>query len=367
MAEDKDSKTEDATPKRRREAEEKGQMPHSQEVNNVVSLTAGLIVVIGLGRFFMPDIAGRLQAHIQGFGTMSTGPESLRAMAADLVIDTALIMAVPMTIFVAAALIGNLLQKKVVLTGERLKPDLKKIDPIKGFKQKFGTQALVEFAKTMIKLPVIFGVILLVLYPARGRLQVLMDMPIGETLAVLALLIARVLIAVILVMVLIAILDLVYQRWKHSEDLKMSKQEVKDERKQTEGDPEVKRKLAQLRAQRGRERMMAAVPDADVVVTNPTHFAVALRYKHGEMDAPVLVAKGVDQLALRIRSVAEEHGVPVMENPPVARALYAAVEVDEEIPPAHYQAVAEVIGYVMRLKAKTGRSRRRADAAQPGR
>jgi flagellar biosynthetic protein FlhB len=154
------------------------------------------------------------------------------------------------------------------------------------------------------------------------------------------------------VMTAIALLDYGYQRYQHNKQLKMTKQEVKDEHKQSEGDPQIKARIRAIRTQRARQRMMAAVPEADIVITNPTHFAVALQYKMDEMAAPKLVAKGVDTLALRIRQVAEENDVPIVENPPLARALYAAVELDQEIPPEHFKAVAEVIGYVMRLRGK---------------
>ena len=151
-------------------------------------------------------------------------------------------------------------------------------------------------------------------------------------------------------MVLVALLDFQYQKYEHKKNLRMSKQDIKDEGKQTDGDPMVKARLRSLRLERGRQRMMQAVPEADVVITNPTHFAVALQYDATSMDAPKLVAKGQDHLAMRIREIARDNGVPVVENPPVARALYASVEIDQEVPGEHYKAVAEVIGYVMKLK-----------------
>jgi len=158
--------------------------------------------------------------------------------------------------------------------------------------------------------------------------------------------------ATVMVMTVIAALDFMYQRYNQYKNLRMTKQEVKDEHKQSEGDPHVKARIRRLRQERAQQRMMAAVPEADVVITNPTHYAVALEYKMETMPAPRLVAKGVDSLAQRIRETAEEHEVPLVENPPLARALYAAIELDEEIPAEYYQAVAEVIGYVMRLKGR---------------
>jgi flagellar biosynthetic protein FlhB len=155
-----------------------------------------------------------------------------------------------------------------------------------------------------------------------------------------------------MIMTVIAALDYAYQKWDHKEKLKMTKQEVKDERKQQDGDPKIKQRIAALRMERARERMMQAVAKADVVITNPTHYAIALKYDMDSMPAPILVGKGMDSLAIRIREIAEENDIPIVENPPLARALYAGVEIDEEIPAEHYHAVAEVIGYVFRLKGK---------------
>ena len=165
-------------------------------------------------------------------------------------------------------------------------------------------------------------------------------------------LIGRLLIGVLAIITVIAALDFLYQKFEHLKQMRMSRQEIKDELKQTEGDPIIKQRLRQIRHDRARKRMMAAVPEASVVITNPTHFAVALKYEMDEMSAPVLIAKGVDHLAYRIREIAREAGIPIVENPPLAQALHAGVEVDDVIPPEHYKAVAEIIGYVFRLKGK---------------
>jgi flagellar biosynthetic protein FlhB len=167
---------------------------------------------------------------------------------------------------------------------------------------------------------------------------------------------SKMLIAVLAVVTVIAALDMLYQKVQHTKQMRMSRQEIKDELKQTDGDPMVKARLRQIRMERARQRMMQAVPESTVVVTNPTHFAVALKYEHDSMDAPELVAKGADLVAKRIREVAEENDVPLVENPPLARALYGGVEVGQPIPTEHYRAVAEVIGYVMQLRPKSGRS-----------
>jgi flagellar biosynthetic protein FlhB len=170
-----------------------------------------------------------------------------------------------------------------------------------------------------------------------------------ERIKVIALVILA---ATVMIMTVIAAIDYIYQKWDHTEKLKMTKQEVKDETKQQDGDPKIKQRIAALRMERQRERMMQAIGKADVIITNPTHYAIALQYDMDTMPAPILVGKGMDSLALRIREVAEENDIPIVENPPLARALYAAVEIDEEIPAEHFHAVAEVIGYVFRLKGR---------------
>ena len=204
---------------------------------------------------------------------------------------------------------------------------------------------------------IIVGVVgFMVIYPELPHLVELPQEDLDDILGLLAFLAFRILLATSIIMAVIAVLDYMYQRYEYYKNLRMSRQELKEEFKQTEGDPVIKERLRSIRRERARKRMMAAVPNADVIITNPTHFAVALQYDEDTMRAPVVVAKGQDQIALNIRSVAEEHGVPVVENPPLARALHASCEIDEEIPLEHYRAVAQVIGYVYKLKGKTKRA-----------
>ena len=190
----------------------------------------------------------------------------------------------------------------------------------------------------------------MILWPDRHTVLAIPTMEVQDMLALVRIESAKVIVGVLVVMTVITLIDVIYQRFMHHKELRMTKQQVKDEHKQSEGDPLIKGRLRQIRVERARKRMMAAVPEADVVITNPTHYAVALKYNQATMEAPRVVAKGVDNVALRIREVAEENDVAVVENPPVARALHASVEIDQEIPPEHYKAVAEIIGYVMRLK-----------------
>ena len=233
-----------------------------------------------------------------------------------------------------------------------IKPELKKISLISGAKRVLGSRAVIEFIKGMLKLSLVAIVAFTMALPVLMDIELFPMRSIEATLDRMYLVVLMLMAGTIAVMTAIAGLDFAYQKYTNHQQMKMTKQEVKDEHKQQEGDPLVKSRIRQLRMERARQRMMASVPKADVIITNPTHYAVALEYKMDSMPAPKLLAKGVDEVAQRIRNVAEEHGVPIVENPPLARALYATVDLDEEIPEEHYKAVAEIIGYVMRLKGQ---------------
>jgi flagellar biosynthetic protein FlhB len=204
----------------------------------------------------------------------------------------------------------------------------------------------------MVKLGIVGTVVLISVAPMLNNVELLPAFELLHTLDQIQEIAIVILVVSVMIMTVIASLDYAYQKWDHKNKLKMTKQEVKDERKQQDGDPKIKQRIASLRMERARERMMQAVEKADVVITNPTHYAIALKYDMDIMPAPILVGKGVDSLAARIREIAEENDIPVVENPPLARALYAGVEIDDEIPTEHYHAVAEVIGYVYRLKGR---------------
>jgi len=256
---------------------------------------------------------------------------------------------VPLLMLAISAIAGNMIQHRLVWSSESLTPKFSKVSPGAGFKRIFGKQALANFAKGLIKLIVIGAVMVALLWPQRGRLDTLVSTDILGTLIVSKALALQMLGAVIAILAFVAAADYLFQYRQWYERQKMSVRELKEEFKQSEGDPMIKGKIRQIRMARSRKRMIAQVPQASVVITNPTHYAIALQYERG-MNAPLCLAKGVDATALRIREVAEEHHIPVVENPPLARALHAVVEIDEEIPPEHYKAVAEIIGYVMKLK-----------------
>jgi len=242
-----------------------------------------------------------------------------------------------------------MVQHRLVWSGESLKPKLSKISPGAGFKRLFSKIALMNFIKGLMKLALVGAIMTVILWPKRNQLDGLVTMDPAVVLLLTRALSLDVLGAVVALLAIIAAADYLFQYRQWYNRLKMSLQELKDEFKQTDGDPHIKAKIRQLRLERSKKRMMAAVPQASVIITNPTHYAVALQYDRA-MAAPVCLAKGLDNIALKIREVAAEHNIPIVENPPLARALHATVEIDEEVPPEHYKAVAEVIGYVMRLK-----------------
>jgi flagellar biosynthesis protein FlhB len=248
-----------------------------------------------------------------------------------------------------AGVAGNMVQHPLVLSGEGLKPKLSKISPLAGFKRIFGKDAFVNFLKGLAKIGVVGTVMFVVLWPQRAAIDSLVRMDVEMLLPHTLGIVMNVLIAVVAIMAIVALADYVYQYQRWYERQKMSLQELKEEFKQSDGNPEIKGKIRQIRRERARKRMMSSVPQATVVITNPTHFAVALKYETG-MAAPVCVAKGADLIALKIRELATANDVPIVENVPLARALHATVEVDQPIEEEHYKAVAEVIGYVMRLK-----------------
>lgn len=346
---DEDQKTEEPSGKRLNEAQEKGQVPESQEVGHWFMLFAGTLVVVLFGTQIGRRMMTGLLPFIEAPHLIPTDARQLTRILGQLCGDVALLLLAPVLILLVASLIANRLQHPLVFSLEPIMPKLSSIDPLKGLKNLFSATALVDLIKSLVKFAVIGGSALAVIWPERLRLEAAGAMEPADVALLTRTLVLQLMIAVLSALAVIAVLDFVWSWWKHRDGLKMSKQELKDEHKDSEGDPKIKAKIRQIRFERAQKRMMAQVPLASVVVTNPTHYAVALQYNPG-MSAPKLVAKGVDSMARRIREVAEEHGVPIVENPPIARAIHANVELEQEIPPAMYKAVAEIIGYVMKLK-----------------
>jgi len=351
MADEDDSqKTEDPTSRKLSKAKQKGQVSSSQEVKSWAILFGGAIGVALMAPWMMTRVTLYTSSFIENAGAISLTRSIIPTLTADILIEVGIIVAPLFAMLMLIAIVASVTQSGLIMAPSKLAPQLNKISLISGIKRMFSWRSVVEFLKGILKLTVLAFVSTSMAIPWMTDFAVLPDFDLLDTLDRLHTVALSIIAGAIMVMFVIAVIDFTYQKFAFTKSMRMSRQEVKDEHKETEGDPQIKARIRKIRAERAQQRMMAAVPEADVVVTNPTHFAVALEYKMDNMQAPRLVAKGVDSLALRIREVAEEHDVPVVENPPLARALYAAVEIDEEIPVEHYQAVAEIIGYVMGLK-----------------
>ena len=350
---DDTERTEEPSAKKLEDALRRGDVAKSQEVVTWFMLAAATLVLFAFASRAMGDMTALLGSVVERSHAIRVDGVTLVALTDELFLALGAAAAVPALIMIVAAIAGNLVQHQPVLSGESLKPKLNKISPIAGFKRLFSATSLVNFAKGLAKLVIVGAVILAVMWPERGRLFDLQTTDTAALMPVARLLSLKVFGGAIAALAIVAALDFAWQRHRWFEKQRMSIKELRDEYRQIEGDPAVRAKLRQIRIERGRKRMMAQVPKATVVITNPTHYAVALKYESG-MNAPVCVAKGVDTVARKIREIAEAAHVPIVENPPLARALHAAVEIDDEIPAEHYRAVAEVIGYVMRLGARVG-------------
>lgn len=353
MAEEKDDshKNEAPTPRRLEEARRRGQVASSREVASFLLLAAALVAWVAA-----PTTSAGLTLALRRFleraGTLRPG---IGDAAGGLLLDglgvAALALAVPLTLLTAAPVLAAFLQNALVWSTENMGLKWERLSPLAGFRRLFSAKALVEFGKSLVKLAVVLAAIGMVAWPERAKLAASVALPLPALLDYLGGLVLGLLGAAATAVGLLALLDHVHARFVLLKDLRMSRQEIMDEQKQNEGDPVIKQRLKALRLERARRRMMADVPRSTVVITNPTHFAVALRYVAGETAAPEVLAKGVDAVAFRIREVAGRHGIPVVENAPLARALHAACEIGTTIPATHYQAVAEIVGYVLRLGA----------------
>lgn len=348
---DDGQKTEDPSQRKLQRARDEGRVAQSREINTWFVLGASGALLL----FIAPSLARTLTLALRAF------VEPQRFLVADGVAWGAVIavlsrvaaaLAVPLGILMAAAIAGTVAQTGFVFSTERLGFDFSHISPLGGLKRLFSLRSIVDLTKSLVKVAVVGIVVAIMMRGELSRLSLVATLTPEQTLAEIEHLVLRLFLGVLVVLSLLAGADYSYQRLQHLRSLRMSKREVKDEMKQSEGDPAVKARLRQIRMDRARRRMMAAVPGASVVITNPTHYAVALKYEMGAAGAPTVVAKGAALVALRIREIAEENEVPLVENPPLARALHAGVDVGHEIPAEHYKAVAEIIGYVFRLKGK---------------
>ncbi|MEQ1705852.1 MAG: flagellar biosynthesis protein FlhB [Rickettsiales bacterium] len=350
--EDQENKTEQPSQKRLDEAREKGNLANSKELGNFFILLVLATTIIWFLPPILRDSSNLLTPFLSDADSLAADQKGLSLILYKLAFGGFAIISLPLLASIIAAIATSFLQHGFVLSAEPMMPKLNKISPIAGFGRIFSIRSLVDFAKNILKVVLVGIVAFMAVYPELTHIRQLPNQSTENMLLFLWMLAKRMAIGVAIAMFFIALFDIIFQRFQHIKSLRMSKQEVKDEYKQSEGDPMVKQRLRQLRMERARNRMMAAVPQADVVITNPTHFAVALKYDTNTMSAPTVVAKGQDLIALKIREIAEENDVPVIENPPLARALFASTDLDKEIPFTHYEAVAKIISYVYQLKGK---------------
>lgn len=347
-----DQKTHEPTEKKLRDAREKGDVAYAPEVRHAVMFGAMLIVLGGLGATAFVRIAQLLTRFWGSAGDMSLNPATAQGLISGTAAETVMALGPILAVAMGCALLGAVAQGRPTISWTRVKPKFSKLSPISGLSRLFGQRALVEFAKTLAKFAAVGTAAFMIAWPSAVGLDQLVNadpMAIGVVTWTIVMAMVK---TVALLVGALALFDILYQRFSFNKRMRMSRQEVRDEIKDSEGDPHIKAKIRAIRNERARRRMMAAVPTASVVITNPTHFAVALKYEHNVSGPPVVVAKGVDAVAFKIREVATAAGVPIVENPPLARALHASVDLDHPIPTEHYVAVAQVIGFVMKLARK---------------
>lgn len=356
MAEGEDNedsqKTEEPTAKKLEEARKRGQVAMSRELNSWLMLLAAAILLGTMAPGMMKELAVLMSSFIEHSHDIRATPSGMHYALHDSFWAVVKIMAMPLLLLMGMAALAPFVQIGPLFAPQVIKPDLSKLSPVKGWSRLFSMRSIMEFVKGLIKICIIGAVCIMIVKPYFGQMEHMVGLPIPLLLVELMDLTMKMMIGIVVVMMVIAALDVFYQRFEHHKKMRMTKQEVRDEYKQAEGDPHVKAKLRQIRGERARKRMMQNVPRADVIITNPTHFSIALRYDPNEMDAPQCIAKGVNELALRIREVAKEHNIEIYESPPLARALYDVMDVDDYIPAEHFKAVAEIISFVFKKQGK---------------
>jgi flagellar biosynthesis protein FlhB len=350
---DDSQKTEQPTQKRLDDAHKKGQVVFSKEIGNFFMLSVFGALLMIFAKPLMLDVNRTIYPFIERPNDFEMSAPAVLSMCKNLLLDVGAIMFVPLLLAFVAALAAGGVQTKFGFATDRISPKLEKISILKGLKRLFSFKNLIEFLKGVAKITFVGIVVYVVLEPNFPHLNLLSHYDMSDMLVFTNEMVRIIIVPVLAILLLLAMVDYGYQYFSFMKGLRMSKQDLKDEYKQQEGDPHIKGKLKQMRSEKARKRMMANVPKADVIITNPTHYAIALQYDTKTMKAPVVVAKGYDVVAMRIKTVAEEHRIPIFRNPPVARALYETAELDKEIPYEHYAAVAKIIGYVYKMKGKS--------------
>jgi len=349
---DSGEKTEEATPKKKSEAKKKGQVAKSKELSSTFTLVTSTVLMITLGAYILGSLKGIMTLFLNNYLTLNLSENTFKTVQLVSLMRFGLIIFPIVVPIMIMGIVASLMQSGFIFTNEPLKPDLKKLNPISGFKKIFSTRSLVDLVKNLA----IVTTIALVAYDfiKSNYLDIMKygSLKIEAILSIFGSLVVNIFFKISIIMLIISISDYAYQRYKHNKDLKMSMQEIKEEYKQQEGDPQIKSKIRQKQREMASSRMMQAVPDATVVITNPTHLAIAIKYEQGGEGAPIVVAMGADNVAIKIKEIASESDVPIIENKPLARLIYKELDIGSEIPADMYQAVAEILAVVYKLKKR---------------
>ena len=343
-------RSQQATPRRKQQAREKGQVPHSRELNTMFMLLSAGAAGMMFGEQTISQLADLLRHNFSLSREMIFNPRVLPGAVADALITMLWILTPFLLVMIAAAVAGQLAIGGVTFSTQALGFKLDRLDPVKGMQRVFSAQGFVELFKALIKFTLVGSVGVLVLYSHLGEYFSLADEPVNTGIQHTGNLLLWGFIAIAAALILIAAVDVPFQLWSYNRQLKMTTQEQRDEAKDTEGNPEIRGRVKKMQRELAQRRMMAEVPKADVIVTNPEHYSVALRYDQKKMGAPIVVAKGTDFIAMQIRTIAREHQVPILESPMLARALHHTTDLNREIPAGLYLAVAKVLAYVFQLK-----------------
>lgn len=345
-------KTEKATPKKRQESRKKGQVAKSQDVNTAIVLLAVILMLFVTGENIYNILIYILRHSFEEFMLMELTESNLQIIFLDVLKELVIVLGPIMAVTMVAGVLANFVQFGFLFSTETIQPKLEKLDPIKGFKRIFSLRAIVELLKSILKISLVGYVTFAVLWFRKDEILILAQKSVGAGLATIASLTLQMALIAAGVLLLLAILDYLYQKFDFEKNLRMSKQDIKDEYKNSEGDPLIKSKIKQRQREMAMRRMMQEVPNADVVITNPTHYAIALKYDENKQDAPFVIAKGVDHIAQKIKYVAGENEVIMVENRPLARALYDQTDIGQAIPEEFFKAVAEILAYVYKTKKK---------------
>ena len=345
-------KTEKATPKKRQESRKKGQVAKSADVNTAFLLIFIFLLLLFIGGFMRDKMIDIFTHSFQEYLLINVTVESVHRLFLEILSEVAIVVGPIMLIAIVAGVAANLMQIGFLFSIESIQMKINKIDPIQGFKRIYSIRAIVEMLKSILKIIFVGAVTFTVIWLQLEEILLLSQLSVGSALVYLGKLTIQMGLSAAFALLFLSVLDYLYQKYDHEKNIKMSKQDIKDEYKKSEGDPLIKSKIKQKQREMAMQRMMQEVPKADVVITNPTHYAIALKYDEDKMDAPYVVAKGVDFVAQKIKELAKENSIATVENRPLARALYSQTEIGDAVPEEFFKAVAEILAFVYRLKQK---------------